>query len=71
MITLVDENEAAALLAVSVKTLRRWRWAGRELPYHKIGNAVRYSLDDISGYVEQRKQCRDCGKPVENLGTFR
>ena len=71
MMTLVDERETAKLLAVSVKTLRRWRWAGRELPYHKIGNAVRYSLDDLAAYIERHKQCKDCGQPVANSVDLR
>ena len=54
---LVAEHEAAALLGLSVKTLRRWRWAGRELPFIKLGSAVRYSLDDLERYVaEHRRQ---------------
>lgn len=48
---LVDEHEAAALLGLSVKTLRRWRWAGRELPFVKLGGSVRYDLADIDAYV--------------------
>jgi len=54
---LVDEHEAAAILGLSVKTLRRWRWAGREVAYIKLGAAVRYSLDDLERYVaEHRRQ---------------
>src|SRR5205085_11532872 len=49
---LVDEHEAAAILGLSVKTLRRWRWAGREVPFIKLGGAVRYSLDDLNEYID-------------------
>ena len=38
---LVNEHEAARLLGLSVKTLRRWRWAGRGPNFVKIGSAVR------------------------------
>ena len=49
---LVDEHEAAFLLGLSVKTLRRWRWSGREVPFIKLGGAVRYSLDDLAAYID-------------------
>jgi predicted site-specific integrase-resolvase len=48
---LVDEHRAATILGLSVKTLRRWRWAGREVPYIKLGNAVRYDLSDLDAYI--------------------
>lgn len=53
---LVTELEASRRLAVSVKTLRRWRWARREVPFVKCGNAVRYSTEDIAAYIAKRKQ---------------
>jgi len=49
---LVDEHETAARLGLSVKTLRRWRWARKGLPYVKVGAvAVRYSEHDISSFI--------------------
>ena len=39
---LVNETAAAMILALSVKTLRRWRWAGKPPSFVKIGSAVRY-----------------------------
>jgi hypothetical protein len=49
---LVDEHKAAAILGLSVKTLRRWRWAGSELPFIKLGrSAVRYDLGDLEAYI--------------------
>jgi predicted site-specific integrase-resolvase len=53
---LVDEYAAAEMLAVSVKTLRRWRWAGREVPFVKIGSAVRYDVADIAEYLKRQKR---------------
>ena len=54
---LVDEHKAAAF-GLSVKTLRRWRWAGRELPFVKLGSAVRYDLADLHEYIaEHRRGC--------------
>jgi hypothetical protein len=48
---LLDETSAARILGLSVKTLRRWRWAGKGLAFRKIGRAVRYAPDDIEAYV--------------------
>ena len=50
---LVNETGAASILGLSVKTLRRWRWAGKpDLPFHKIGSAVRYDLADLTSFIE-------------------
>jgi excisionase family DNA binding protein len=49
---LVDEHEAASILGLSVKTLRRWRWAGREVPFIKLGGSVRYDLADLQAYID-------------------
>lgn len=54
---LIDEHEAAARLGLSVKTLRRWRWARKGLPFVKVGTAsVRYSERDIAAFVEAGRQ---------------
>jgi excisionase family DNA binding protein len=55
---LVDEHEAARLLAISVKTLRRWRWAKREVPFVKIGRSVRYETPDLERYIAERKMAQ-------------
>lgn len=51
-IVLVDEHEAARILRLSVKTLRRWRWAGRPPRFIKIGSAVRYDPADLQNLIE-------------------
>jgi predicted DNA-binding transcriptional regulator AlpA len=53
---LVNEREAAARLGLSVKTLRRWRWAKRGLPWCKIGSAVRYAPSDIRAQITAGRQ---------------
>ncbi len=50
--TLVNETEAARILSLSVKTLRRWRWAGRGPRFIKIGGAVRYDPTDLTAFIE-------------------
>ena len=49
---LLDEHKAAGLLGLSVKTLRRWRWAGRPPAFVKIGRAVRYDPAAIEALIE-------------------
>lgn len=61
MTTLIDEQAAARFLACSVKTLRRWRWAGRELPFVKIGRCVRYDVADLEAYVSAQRKLAKAG----------
>ena len=53
---LINEHEAARILGLSVKTLRRWRWAGRGVAYRKIGGCVRYHPDDLAAFVEAARR---------------
>lgn len=48
---LLNEFEAAEQLGLSVKTLRRWRWAGRPPNFVKIGYAVRYEPAVIENLI--------------------
>jgi predicted site-specific integrase-resolvase len=50
------EHKAAEILDVSVKTLRRWRWAGRGPAWRKIGAAVRYADADLAAFIEGAKR---------------
>ncbi len=61
---LLNEHEAAQALGLSVKTLRRWRWAGRPPAFVKIGRAVRYDPAVIEGLIAagRRVSTSDPGK---------
>jgi predicted DNA-binding transcriptional regulator AlpA len=48
---LIDENEAAKRLGVSVKTLQAWRQRKSGPRYFKLSNRVRYSPDDLTAYL--------------------
>ena len=50
--TLVNEVQAARILGLSVKTLRRWRWAGKPPSFIKIGSAVRYDPDVLRDLID-------------------
>ena len=61
---LINETEASRVLGLSVKTLRRWRWAGRGPCFVKIGGAVRYDPPDLASFIEagRRKSTSDPGQ---------
>lgn len=61
---LLTENEAANLLALSAKTLRRWRWAGKGPEFVKLGGAVRYRAEDIAAFIEFGKLSPTSGSDV-------
>ena len=61
---LINEHEAARILGLKVSTLRRWRYAGKpDLPFHKIGSAVRYDPLVIRDFIEagRRTSTSDAG----------
>ncbi len=62
---LLTETEAASLLNLSIKTLRRWRWAGRGPRFLKLGAAVRYDPADLAAYIEagRRTSTTNTGTP--------
>jgi predicted DNA-binding transcriptional regulator AlpA len=55
-LALVNETEAARILGLSVKTLRRWRWAGKPPRFLKIGAAVRYDPADLAAFIEAARR---------------
>jgi len=51
---LLNTQEAAKYLGVSVAFLERDRWAGARVPFIKVGSrAVRYKQSDLELYIEQ------------------
>ncbi len=53
---LAKEHEAARILGLSVKTLRRWRWAGKGPRFLKIGGAVRYDPADLEAFMREARR---------------
>ncbi|GAB6907256.1 conserved hypothetical protein [Desulfosarcina cetonica] len=52
---LLTEKQVAEKLSLHVQTLRNWRFHRRDLPYLKVGSAVRYDPDDVEKWLEHQK----------------
>lgn len=52
----VDEAFAATVTGMSPAWFQRSRWLGNGPPYVKVGRAVRYRLDELIAWFENRKR---------------
>lgn len=52
-IQLINERQTAAILAVSVGALRRWRYEGRGPRVTRIEGCVRYSKADLEDFLRK------------------
>jgi hypothetical protein len=51
----VNEDQTALVLGLTVKTLRNLHQTGTEdLPYYKLGRAVRYDPDEVVAWAKSR-----------------
>ena len=51
----VDEKEVSKITRIAIQTLRNWRFQGTGPAYSKVGRAVRYRLDDVINFMEERR----------------
>jgi phage terminase Nu1 subunit (DNA packaging protein) len=51
----VDEREVSKITGIAIQTLRNWRFQGTGPAYSKVGRAVRYRLDDVIRFMEERR----------------
>ncbi len=51
----ITESEVAKILSMSVQSLRNWRCQRKGPPYLKIGRSVRYPVEDLNRYLQQKK----------------
>ena len=68
----LDAREAAAYLAVSMTTLYRMIRRG-ELPHTRVGRNIRFRVDDLDAYLEERtsrkwERVDERGRPKERRG---
>lgn len=66
MLNLLNEKQAALYLGLeNHSTLTVWRSTGKnEIPYCKIGGAVRYKKDDLDNFISSNMQLNTGGKNV-------
>ena len=55
MSPVVSDDRAAEVIGFAVQTLRNWRHQGRGPAYLKIGRSVRYQLEDLKRFMENKK----------------
>jgi hypothetical protein len=53
--TYIDEKIVSEITGLAIQTLRNHRFLRKGLPYHKVGRAIRYCLDDIYSYMDSKK----------------
>lgn len=53
--TLFNQKTLAAVLNCSIQLLERNRWAGRGVPYLKMGRKVLYRKSDVLNFIQQQK----------------
>ena len=51
----IDDKEVSRITGIATTTLARWRCQKLNLPYHKIGGAIRYKKSDLNDYIEKHR----------------
>lgn len=52
---ILNQNEAAEVIALKPQTLASWRCKGtNDLPFVKVGRAVRYRRSDLKAWMAKR-----------------
>jgi len=51
----LTEKEVAEMTGIAVSTLQSHRFLRKGIPFHKVGRTIRYSLDDVLRYFEERR----------------
>jgi phage terminase Nu1 subunit (DNA packaging protein) len=63
----VNECEISKITGLAIQTLRNWRHKGCGFPYFKIGRTIRYDLDDIVIFMQNKKVEPEEVKKYSNL----
>jgi predicted DNA-binding transcriptional regulator AlpA len=67
---LLQEDEVAQLLTVSVAALRRWRVERRGPKYIKLGALVRYRRSDVELWISTRPFGGEADQPKRSPRLF-
>lgn len=64
MSKLLTEKEVAEQIQMSVHWLRRMRWQGGGIPFHKMADkgAVRYRQESVDTFITERMRNSTCDK---------
>tara|TARA_R110001599_G_scaffold263222_1_gene463827 strand:- start:352 stop:546 length:195 start_codon:yes stop_codon:yes gene_type:complete len=52
---LLSEKEVETIYGLNARTLQRERNVGSGIIYHKIGRRVKYHIEDIEKYLQQKR----------------
>lgn len=64
--TFLNEQQAAELLSISVKTLQRWRWKKVGPEWCKLGKRVAYPKDKLINWAMSKSQKTSSNKEEKN-----
>ena len=53
---MLNEQDAAAYLGLSVRTLQAWRQRGGGPRFYKLGRAVRYARSNLDAWLDCRQR---------------
>ena len=52
---LLNLSEVGKILSMSERTLYQWRWQRKNLPFVKVGGALRIAEEDLVKFIEESK----------------
>jgi hypothetical protein len=51
----LNEKQVAEMTGLAVQTLRNWRFQRRGFNYIRVSKSIRYDLEDVIAFMEERK----------------
>lgn len=52
---LLTMQQVGEILSIEIKTLYQWSWMGKNLPFVKVGGALRVSEQDLYKFILKSK----------------
>ncbi len=53
---LISVKEASKILGIKIGTLYQWHWLRINIPFIKVGKALKISKKDLMNFIERRKR---------------
>ena len=60
----LSQKELAERWGLSPRTLERWRWIGKGVPYLKLGGRVVYRLEDVERFEAEHLRAHTSAPPA-------